>query len=183
MVKSLRTVKSPAEIAIIEEICAIGSASFAKFPDLIDGTDTLQSVFRKFRIALLENGADDVPYLVGGLGQGGYDDVISPPNAQPIKQGDVFNAGYGGQPCVDISAILTRNFSFGRADEAARSGYKRLWDATQAGLEFARPDVTCAELFRVMNTALGLGDTGSDVGRFGAWFGHAINRISVACAV
>ena len=69
-----------------------------------------------------------------------------------------------------------RNFSFGRADEAARSGYKRLWDATQAGLEFARPDVTCAELFGVMNTALGLGDTGSDVGRFGHGLGMQLTE-------
>ncbi len=175
LVKSLRTVKSPAEIAIIEEICAIGSASFAKFPDLIDGTDTLQSVFRKFRIALLENGADDVPYLVGGLGQGGYDDVISPPTAQPIKQGDVLMLDTGAT-LRGYFCDFDRNFAIGRADEATRSGYKRLWDATQAGLEFARPDVTCAELFGVMNTALGLGDTGSDVGRFGHGLGMQLTE-------
>ena len=36
--------------------------------------------FRAFKIELLKQGAEDVPYLVGGAGQGGDGDVISLPS-------------------------------------------------------------------------------------------------------
>jgi Xaa-Pro dipeptidase len=43
---------------------------------------TLKEAFRSFKIDLLTLGADDVPYLVGGAGPGGYGDVISPPTGR-----------------------------------------------------------------------------------------------------
>ena len=38
---------------------------------------------------LLELGADDVPYLVGGVDHPSYDDVISPPDDRPLSDGQI----------------------------------------------------------------------------------------------
>ena len=46
-------------------------------------------MFRAFRREALLQGADDIPYLVGGAGAGGYRDVISPPSNRHLQSGDV----------------------------------------------------------------------------------------------
>jgi Xaa-Pro dipeptidase len=85
IVRRQRMVKSEAEIAIIAEICGIASRSYMAAPALFHEGQALTDVFRAFRIELLTNGAEDVPYLVGGAGQGGYGDVISPPTSQTLE--------------------------------------------------------------------------------------------------
>lgn len=87
LIQSLRMVKSEREIALLRKICGIGSAAFARAPELIHTGQPLNEVFRTFRIELLKQGADDVPYLVGGAGQGGYGDVISPRRPAPYRKG------------------------------------------------------------------------------------------------
>jgi Xaa-Pro dipeptidase len=44
-------------------------------------------IFRRFKIACLERGIDDVDYLVGGAGPGGYMDIISPPSPRGVRAG------------------------------------------------------------------------------------------------
>ena len=67
LIQTLRFVKSEAELAIIRKVCAIGSSAFARAPDLFCVGQPLSDAFRAFKIALLEEGAEDVPYLVGGV--------------------------------------------------------------------------------------------------------------------
>jgi len=172
LVQTLRQVKSPAEIALIRRICAIGSAAFARAPDLFHQDQPLSESFRAFKIALLQAGADDVPYLVGGAGPGGYGDVISPPSDHPLCAGDVLmldtGATLGGYFCD-----FDRNFAIGRADAAAQSAHHLLWDATEAGLAAARPGVTCSNLFAAMQAVL---KTGSNIGRIGHGLGMQLTE-------
>jgi len=72
LIRTLRLVKSEAEIAKIAYICDLVSAAFEALPDLLPNTSTVQAAFRTFKIEILRRGADDVPYLVGGAGPGGY---------------------------------------------------------------------------------------------------------------
>uniref|UniRef100_UPI00263362E1 aminopeptidase P family N-terminal domain-containing protein n=1 Tax=Pseudophaeobacter sp. TaxID=1971739 RepID=UPI00263362E1 len=85
MVQGLRMVKSAAEIDKLAHICAIGSASFDQVPAQVSQGMPLEEVFRTFRREALAQGADDLPYLVGGAGPGGYIDVISPPSRRPLQ--------------------------------------------------------------------------------------------------
>ena len=133
----------------------------------------LDAAFRAFRVALLQAGADDVPYLAGGAGQGGYTDVISPPSARALAVGDVL--------MLDTGATLNgyfcdfdRNFALGQADDAAVSAHERLWHATEAGLRAARPGATAADLFHAMHRVLGGGH--SDVGRYGHGLGMQLTE-------
>ena len=87
IIRDLRMVKSDREIAYIRQICGIASQGFARVPEIANAGQSLSSVFREFKRMLLELGADDVPYLVGGVDHPSYDDVISPPDDRPCPMG------------------------------------------------------------------------------------------------
>lgn len=172
LVRDLRMVKSAAEIAIISQICSIGSQAFSQAPDLFHQGQPLNEAFRAFKIALLRAGAEDVPYLVGGAGQGGYGDVISPPSATPLQTGDVLMLDTGAT-LQGYFCDFDRNFAIGRADDAARKAHHRLWQATEAGLAAARPGASCADLFGAMQSVIG---GGSNVGRIGHGLGMQLTE-------
>ena len=176
LVQGLRMVKSEAEIEKLAHICAIGSASFDQLPQMVSQGTPLEEVFRAFRREALAQGADDVPYLVGGAGPGGYIDVISPPSRRPLQQGDVLmldtGATWDGYFCD-----FDRNFAIGFADDAARRAYDVLWRATEAGLAAAKPGNTCADLFHAMQSVIAeLDDQGGDIGRLGHGLGMQLTE-------
>lgn len=176
LIRQLRMVKSAEEIAKTRYICAVASASFAQAAELFSVGQPLEAVFRTFKISLLQQGADDVSYLVGGAGQGGYRDVISPPDGTPLQVGDVLmldtGAVFDGYFCD-----FDRNFAFGRASAEANWAYDTLYAATEAGMAAARPGNTCAEVFWAMQrviTAAGGGEGG--VGRMGHGLGMQLTE-------
>lgn len=168
LVKAIRIVKSDAEIAILQNICGITSAAFDRAADLFQIDQPLNEAFRAFKIALLQEGAEDVPYLVGAVGQGGYSDVISPPDARPLQAGDVLMLDTGAS-LQGYFSDFDRNFAIGYSNDASKLAYEDLWQATEVGLQIARAGVTCAKLFEAMHVALGGGP--SDVGRYGHGLG------------
>ncbi|MEP1497752.1 M24 family metallopeptidase, partial [Pseudophaeobacter sp.] len=120
--------------------------------------------------------ADDVPYLVGGAGLGGYIDVISPPSRRPLQAGDVLmldtGATWDGYFCD-----FDRNFAIGSADAAACRAYDVLWRATEAGLAAARPGNSCRDLFLAMQGVIAeLDDQGGDIGRLGHGLGMQLTE-------
>ncbi|MEP2716976.1 Xaa-Pro peptidase family protein, partial [Pseudophaeobacter sp.] len=176
LVQGLRMVKSEAEVSKLAHICAIGSASFDAVPELVSQGMPLEEVFRAFRRAALAEGADDVPYLVGGAGPGGYVDVISPPSRRPLQAGDVLmldsGATWDGYFCD-----FDRNFAIGSSDDAARRAYETLWRATEAGLAAARPGNSCRDLFQAMQGVIAeLDDQGGDIGRLGHGLGMQLTE-------
>ena len=172
LIQTLRFIKSDAELAIIRRICAIGSAAFGRAPDLFRAGQPLDEAFRAFKIALLQEGAEDVPYLVGGAGPDGYGDVISPPSGAPLVEGDVLMLDTGAT-LQGYFCDFDRNFALGRASDPAKRAYAALRRATDAGLAAARPGATCADLYRAMAAHLG-GD--SNVGRLGHGLGMQLTE-------
>jgi Xaa-Pro aminopeptidase len=177
LVQRQRMVKSDAEIEKIATICAIGSASFANAPALFAEGQPLSDAFRAFRIDLLSNGAEEVPYLVGAAGQGGYADVISPPSETPLARGYVLMLDTGATK-QGYFCDFDRNFAIGRADDESRRAYATLFQATDAALEIARPGSTCRELFEAMAAVIEgrSGPPGNDVGRFGHGLGMQLTE-------
>lgn len=176
LVQGLRMVKSTAEIEKLSQICGIGSAAFAKVPEIIHAGQPLEEAFRAFRIAAIEAGADDVPYLVGGADRGGYADVISPPSRRPLQAGDVLMLDTG---CTwdGYFCDFDRNWAIGTADDAARRAYDVLWRATEAGIAAAKPGNTCSDLFQAMSAVIAEMDTsGGDVGRLGHGLGMQLTE-------
>ena len=168
LIKAIRIVKSDVEIAILRDICSIGSTAFDRAADLFHVGQPLSEAFRAFKIAMLQAGADDVPYLVGASGQDGYGDVISPPDDTPLTKGDVLMLDTGAT-LRGYFCDFDRNFAINHCSDAAKQAYDTLWQATEVGLQNAKAGVTCAQLFKAMNDALG--DAGSNVGRLGHGLG------------
>jgi Xaa-Pro aminopeptidase len=173
LVQAVRMVKSEAEISTIRAICTAASRAFARAPALFQQGQTLADAFRAFKIALLEEGAEDVPYLVGGAGQDGYADVISPPDAQPLVAGDILMLDTGAS-LRGYFCDFDRNFAIGRPSDTARQAHETLYRATEAGLVAARPGNTCAAVFLAMQVAIG--QEGSDVGRYGHGLGMQLTE-------
>lgn len=176
LIQRLRMVKSTAEIEKLRHICAIGSSTFARVPDIVSAGLPLDEVFRAFRREALAQGADDAPYLVGGADQGGYRDVISPPSNKPLQAGDILMLDTGltwdGYFCD-----FDRNWAIGRADDTARRAYDVLWRATEAGIEAAKPGATCCELFEAMAAVLTeMDENGGGVGRLGHGLGMQLTE-------
>jgi Xaa-Pro aminopeptidase len=166
-------VKSNREIALLREICGIGSTAFAGAPELFHTGQPLNEVFRSFRIELLKQGADDVPYLVGGAGQGGYGDVISPPSARPLQEGDVLMLDTGATR-NGYFCDFDRNYAIGQARDAVRSSHETLVRAVDAAAAIAHPGRACSDLFRAMAEVLGQGE--GDVGRLGHGLGMQLTE-------
>ena len=168
IIRDLRMVKSKREIDYIRQICGIASQGFARVPEIANAGQSLSSVFREFKRMLLELGADNVPYLVGGVDHPSYDDVISPPDDRPLSDGQIL--------MLDTGATLNgyfcdfdRNYAVGTPTASAQRAYAKLYDATDAAMELARPGVRACDLFAAM--AKSMDTQNSDVGRFGHGLG------------
>lgn len=177
LVQGLRMVKSEAEIAKIRHICGIASRSFDRVPELISEGMPFEEVFRSFRREALLQGADEVPYLVGGADQGGYHDVISPPSMRPLQAGDIFMLDTG-MTWDGYFCDFDRTYAVAHADAASCRAYEALWQATEAGFAAARPGATCRDVFAAMNGVLKqAGGAGGDVGRLGHGLGMQLTEV------
>lgn len=168
LVQSLRMIKSDAEIEKITKICQIASASFANANELFHVGQPLEEVFKGFKIELLKNGAEEVPYLVGGAGYGGYRDVISPPDKTPIQPGDILMLDTGAT-LEGYYCDFDRNFAFGSASDEAMKTYDILYRATDAAIKAAKPGIRCSELCAIMLDIIS--QKSGDVGRLGHGLG------------
>lgn len=175
IMKRLRMVKSEAEIDKIAKACDIAGRAFVRAPEIAAEGQSVDEVFRRFQMLCLGEGADWVPYLAGGAGPGGYDDVISPATDRPLAKGDVLMLDTGlvwdGYFCD-----FDRNFAIGEVSPDVKEGYARLIEAVDAGLEIARPGATAAQLFAVMDKIVSGGQGGSETGRLGHGLGMQLTE-------
>ena len=173
LMQSLRMIKSPAEIEMISDICTIASNSFENAGKLFFEGQPLSEAFRAFKIELLKQGAEDVPYLVGGAGEGSYGDVISPPDETPLRAGDVLMLDTGST-LRGYFCDFDRNFAIGQASDEAKFAYSTLYQATEVALNIARPGITCADLYQTMANVIG--GEGGEVGRYGHGLGMQLTE-------
>ena len=170
ILRSLRLVKSDAEIEKIKTACHVATRAFERVPEIARVGQPLVAVFRDFQRLCLEEGADWVPYLAGAAAQGGYGDVISPADERPLTAGDILMLDTGlvhdGYFCD-----FDRNFAIGNPSPDVAAGHSRLIEATYAAFEAARPDNTAADLFNVMDKIVTGGAGGSEAGRYGHGLG------------
>ncbi|WP_170425446.1 M24 family metallopeptidase [Ruegeria arenilitoris] len=175
IVRALRMVKSPAEIAKIETACSIAGRAFHRVPEIAGVGVGLDTVFRRFQMLCLEEGADWVPYLAGGAEQGGYTDVISPAADTLLQQGDVLMLDTG-LVWDGYNSDYNRNWSIGPTSAQVRSAYSTLIEASDAAFDIARPGATAADLFQAMNSVLSRHDADTGAGRLGHGLGMSLTE-------
>ncbi len=173
--RALRMVKSEAEIAKIRHACAIAGRAFARLGEAARPGVALSDAFRRFRILCLEEGADETPYLAGGAGPDGYDDVISPAGPRPLERGDVLMLDTGlvwdGYFCD-----FDRNVALGPPRAEVAAVHARLVEAAQAGAEAARPGARACDVHAAMLRIDGGADPAADPGRLGHGLGMQLTE-------
>ena len=175
IMRRLRMVKSDEEIARIRAACAVAERAFARVPEIARAGVPLSTVFRRFQMLCLEEGADWVPYLAGGAAPGGYGDVISPATDRPLAAGDVLMLDTG--LVVDgYFCDFDRNWSVGPPAPEVAAAHATLIRAAAAGFAVARPGATAAELFHAMDRIVTGGAGGSDAGRLGHGLGMQLTE-------
>ncbi|HUS54392.1 MAG TPA: Xaa-Pro peptidase family protein, partial [Thermohalobaculum sp.] len=176
LMRRLRVLKSEAEVAKIRFAAQAASRAFARVPEILSIGMSESACFRAFKIAALESGLDDVAYLVGGAGPGGYGDIISPPSERVLAPGDVLILDIGGVH-DGYYCDFDRNFGVGSFADDARRAHDLVWRATEAGLAAARPGATFADLFHAMQGAMSDGGAGdANVGRLGHGLGMQLTE-------
>ncbi|WP_455373929.1 M24 family metallopeptidase [Limibacillus halophilus] len=180
IVRALRMVKSEREIAKIAHVCGLVSGVFESLPDILSPGMSEVEIFRTFKRECLARGVDDVSYLVGGAGQGGYGDIISPPGERKVGAGDILILDTG---CLfdGYFCDFDRNYAFLEAAPEVERAYEVVFEATEAGLAAAKAGATCRDLFQAMNGVMesaypsGEGE-GNQVGRLGHGLGMQLTE-------
>lgn len=172
----LRQIKSQAEIEKTREICRITNLGFNKIPDYARIGMTEREICKRLRIDMLQEGADECPYIIAGSGADGYDSIIMGPTDRAVEEGDVL--------IIDTGAVrdgyfsdFDRNWAFGHASEQTKSAYRAAFEATSKGFEAARPGATTTDIYNAMWGVLEAnGALGNDVGRLGHGLGMELTE-------
>ncbi|AXE61867.1 Xaa-Pro peptidase family protein [Candidatus Thioglobus sp. NP1] len=176
ILRKVRFVKSPSEIAKIRHICQITSQGFIDLEGFLSAGDSEQENCRRFKQHLLSLGVDDSPYIVSGSGKDGYGSIIMGPTDKLIEEGDLF--------IIDTGSVFDsyycdfdRNYAFGHISEESKSAYRVAFDATEAGFKAAQVGNTTSDIFNAMNDVLQKGGAlGSTVGRLGHGLGMQLTE-------
>ncbi len=174
--QKIRMIKSPLEIEKIRYVCTIVSEVFSSIPDWFVKDMPLIELFRNFKIKALELGVDEVSYLVGASGKGGYFDIIAPPTVQPVQDGDVFMLDTGCQ-WDGYFCDFDRNFAVGYVTDEAYEAHTKLVDAIDKAVGILKPGkVTARDLYLAMDSVLRPNQGkvlsgGDDIGRYGHGLG------------
>ncbi|QOF75103.1 aminopeptidase P family protein (plasmid) [Aminobacter sp. SR38] len=171
IVRSMRMIKSEREIKKLARICGLVSDAFYNVPSLIHAGLSEREAFSRFRIDILSRGADSVPFLIGTSGPGGYDDVVRFPSDRILQEGDILFLDTGSE-FDGYFSDFDRNFALGHASDEAKSAYRLLHRATEAGLQSARPGVRTNDIWSAMASVLAEGGaSASSIGRMGHGLG------------
>lgn len=176
IIRNLRMTKSEAEIEKVRHACSLISTVFETLPNFVHIGMSETDIFREFKKAALDQGVDDVAYLVGGTEQGGLEDIISPPSSRKAQAGDILmldtGATFDGYFCD-----FDRNYAFEHADDLVKKAYVTVYQATEAGLAAARPGATCEDIYHAMQSVMEAGGAlGNDVGRIGHGLGMQLTE-------
>ncbi len=176
LLHQLRYIKSAAEIEKIHYACELTSAAFEALPQSLVMGQSERENCQRFRIDLLQRGADNSPYLIAGSGPHGYDNIIMGPTERVLSEGDVLiidtGTTFDGYFCD-----FDRNFAFGYASDATQKAYDVTYRATDAGFAAARPGATTSDVWAAMWAVLETGGAlGNTVGRMGHGLGMQLTE-------
>jgi Xaa-Pro aminopeptidase len=172
LVWGLRMVKSEREVDKVREACRIGSDAFDRFLQVVRYGDTEVDMAREFRKAAFDCGADNAPFVSVCSGPGGYSQIIVGPQETAQTDGQIMFIDTGLQFDAYF-CDFDRNFAFGHISDEAQRANEVVWNATQAGIDAARPGITAEDLWVAQNRVLEAAGaaSGNDVGRSGHGLG------------
>ncbi len=153
ILRRVRQIKTPAEVAKIARACALAGDAYDQVPSYARIGQREDEIIRNMHVDLIRRGMDKAPYLIGCSGPGGYPDGIMGPTDKVVETGDVMiidtGSVFDGYYCD-----FNRNWAFGHATDEAKRAYELCWEATEAGLAALRPGAKASDLFRAQAKVL-----------------------------
>ena len=167
----MRMIKTNAEVERIKHICSIASDAYYDLPSKLNIGDTEREAVNKLKIDIINRGADNVPFMPGISGEGGVSQIVCGPSDRIIEKGDILfidtGSTFDGYFCD-----FDRNFAFGSTTSEVEKVNEILWNATEAGINAAKPGVSTFDIFNTMNMIISDGNAvGNNVGRLGHGLG------------
>ena len=167
----MRMIKTNNEIERIKFICSIASDAYNSLPAKLAIGDTERAAVNKLKIDILNRGADNVPFMPGISGPGGFSQIVCGPSDRILENGDILfidtGSTFDGYFCD-----FDRNFAFGSVSSDVERVNEVLWQATEAGIKAAVPGATTLDIFNAMNKIIEDGGAiGNNVGRLGHGLG------------
>ena len=171
LIWKLRIIKSQNEITKIKKIISIASKVFDNLPEQMHIGMTEIEICNIFKKQLIEKGADHTLYMSCASGIGGYDQIICDPTEKKLQDGEILIIDTG-TTLDGYFCDFDRNFGFGNISNESQEAYTVLWEATEKGLEKAKPGSTCADINNAMLSVLKkAGLISNSVGRMGHGLG------------
>jgi Xaa-Pro aminopeptidase len=176
LIRKVRSVKSPAEVAKTRFACEVTAAGFDYLLNNLQTGMTEREACKAMHIEMLRLGADACPYLISASGQDGYDNIIMGPTDRILTQGDVLIIDTGAN-FDGYFSDFDRNFAFGDVDKQTHYAYEAVYASTEAGLDIAAAGKTTGDVWQAMWTVLeNAGALGNDVGRMGHGLGMQLTE-------
>ena len=178
VMRELRLVKSPAEIARMRRVCQSVCDAFDALPSYVTAGDSEKEIMRKVQVDIIARGVDKTPYMMTISDRGGVRNFLMGPTNRRIGKGDVLcvDAGctYDGYFCD-----FNRNYAIGEPTDELKRAHELLYKATTAGIRAARPGATAEDVFLAQAKTLtgGVIEEGFDkMGRFGHGVGMVMTE-------
>ena len=153
LIWKLRMIKSENEIYKIKKIISIASNVFDELPKHLHIGQSEIEICNIMKKTLLDLGADHTLYMSCASGPGGYDQIICDPTEKKLQNGDILIIDTG-TTLDGYFCDFDRNFGFGKIANSAHMAYELLWEATEEGMQKAKPGNTCADISNVMSNIL-----------------------------
>lgn len=177
VIRTLRMVKSRAELDVLRKICQLTSAGYAAVPDLVRPGDAPASLCNRLRLFVLGQGANHAPFIASTAAKPCYreGEVILSPSEHVLGDGDVLFID-SGFTLDGYYSDFDRNWAIGSATDAVRGAYERVYFATEVGIEATRPGARVADIFNAMATYLSPYGEISHPARMGHGLGLALTE-------
>lgn len=176
LIRQVRSVKSPAEVAKTRFACEVTAAGFDYLLENLKAGMTERQACKAMHLEMLRLGADTCPYLISASGQNGYDNIIMGPTDRILTQGDVLIIDTGAN-FDGYFSDFDRNYAFGQVDKHTHYAYEAVYASTEAGLETASAGKTTGDVWQAMWSVLeNAGALGNDVGRMGHGLGMQLTE-------
>jgi Xaa-Pro aminopeptidase len=154
VMRRLRMVKSPAEVARIRAAAQLVSVAFEALPEALALGISERDACLSLQLDILRRGADKIPYMIAASGPGGYQTINSDPSNRVLRRGDLLIIDTGSS--IDgYYCDFDRNFAFGPPEDAARRAHDQVYAATDAGITAVRPGARVSEVWQAMAASLG----------------------------
>jgi Xaa-Pro aminopeptidase len=172
VLRRLRMIKSPAEIANVRTVCHAVSAAYQALPGFLEMGDTEWTACHKLGMEILRRGATSTTKITGISGAHGYERSSVGPTDRRLGPGDLLSIDTGCQYAY-YWCDFCRHYAFGSVSDATRRAHDALYRATDAGLAAVRPGRRMSDVWRAMAAVIERDgfDVSSKVGRMGHGMG------------